>query len=101
MIIDLQHTIFMIISLLVIVACLVLFGIFIKNEKKKELVLKIFALLTVFLHYSNLWVDYFMTGSATISNIQLLPIYPCHISMWLLVICAFIKNKKGVVSPTP
>jgi uncharacterized membrane protein (DUF485 family) len=41
-----------------------------------------------------LWVDYFTTGSAEVESTMLLPIYPCNIAMWLLLIVAFTKNKQ-------
>lgn len=75
---------------------LVLCGKFIKQEKHKRLVLKIAAVLTVILHYSTLYVEFFKTGSATVESPMLLPIFPCNVVMWLLLICAFSDNKSRV-----
>lgn len=74
---------------------LVLCKIYIKQDKSKKLVLKIFAILTVIIHYSILYVDFFSTGVAEAEPPLLLPIYPCNVMMWLLLICAFIKNDKS------
>ena len=69
----------------------------VKDESKKDKILKVFALLTVIIHYSSLWVDYLTTGSAEVENTMLFPIYPCNICMWLLLIVAFMKNKKSFI----
>lgn len=74
---------------------LVLCKIYIKQDKSKKLVLKIFAILTVIIHYSILYVDFFSAGVAEAEPPLLLPIYPCNVMMWLLLICAFIKNDKS------
>ena len=65
----------------------------VKEENKKDKILKIFAILTVIIHFSSLWVDYLTTGSAEVENTMLFPIYPCNICMWLLLIVAFMKKK--------
>ena len=67
---------------------------FIKTEKGKFLVLKISALITVALHFSSLWIDFFSTGSAVMQESMLLPIYPCNVCMWLLLLTAFCKNRE-------
>ena len=74
---------------------LILCKVFIKNPIKKDIVLKIAAILTLILHYSPLYVDFFKTGSAEIIDTMLLPVYPCNVAMWFLVIVAFCKNKQG------
>ena len=66
-------------------------------ETSKYKILKFVSLITVFLHYSSLWVDFFKNGEAMIGKEQLLPIYPCHIIMWTLVIIAFYKNKESKI----
>ncbi len=60
-------------------------------------ILKLSAILTVVLHYSNIWVEFFSNGGSTsgLEGSHLFPIYPCHILMWLLFITAFLKNKSG------
>ena len=45
---------------------------------------------------SSIYVDFFNNnGQAIIENNLILPIYPCNIVMWLLVIVAFMKNKES------
>lgn len=82
----------------IITVILIIIGLYycykkITNELTKDKILKIFAILTVAIHYSSLWVDYFTTGIAEVENTMLLPIYPCNICMWLLLIVAFTKKK--------
>ena len=86
----------MVISGLLTAAGLVACAFFVKGEKAKVRVLKIFALLTVAIHYSDLWVSFFETGSADIADSHLLPIYPCNIIMWMLLITAFLKNRDAL-----
>ncbi|MBR2969545.1 MAG: YwaF family protein [Clostridia bacterium] len=97
MLFDKAHLIFMLVSSLVIIGLLIVCGRFIKVQKYRDLVLKIAALLTVIIHYSRLYVDYFTTGSAEIGSNMILPVYPCNIAMWLLLIVAFYKNKQSKV----
>ncbi len=82
----------MVISAVITVGLLIIFGMFVKAEKHKRLILKICAVLTVMLHYSSLWVDYLATGHAEVASPMLFPIFPCNVIMWLLLICAFKKD---------
>ena len=87
----------MVISGLITVALLVLARLFIREDQTKNKILKFFAIITVVIHYSNLWVDYFASGgSATIENNQILPVYPCNVVMWMLLIAALMKDKKSL-----
>lgn len=69
----------------------------ITKERTRDLVLKASAIITVIIHYSSLWVDFFTNGSASVEAPMLLPIYPCNICMWLLFICAFKKKKETII----
>ena len=95
MLFDLVHILYMVISAALTAGLLIVFALFIKEEKKKVSLLKWIAVVTVVLHYSNIWVQFFGNGGSTdgLEGSHLLPIYPCHIMMWLLFIAAFIKNK--------
>ncbi len=95
MLFDKNHNLFMLISTILIVATLIWFKNFVKNQKRKDMLLKICAILTVALHFSSLYVDYFSNGEAYVESVMLLPIYPCNIIMWLLLIIAFFKDKKS------
>ena len=97
MLFDLTHNLFMIFSFLALAVTFVLCKIFIKEEKKKDIVLKVAAILTLILHFSPIYVDYFSTGYAEVGLTRMLPIYPCNVAMWLLVIVSFYKNKQSKV----
>ncbi len=97
MLFDFTHVAYIVISYLITAALLLLFYKKATDERAKTLILRFFAVITVVLHYSSLWVDFFTTGEAVAQSPMLLPIYPCNVCMWLLLITAFIKNRKGVV----
>ena len=66
----------------------------IRKENTKDIVLKSISIAVVLIHLSSLYVDFFTNnGEAIIEDNILLPIYPCNIIMWLLVIVSFMKNK--------
>lgn len=71
---------------------------FLKNERLNVLSLRLLAIITVIIHYSPLWVDFFTSGSATVSSVMLLPIHPCNVCMWLLLISSTIVEKNGRVA---
>ena len=92
-----QHVLYMIISGALTVLLLWLARVFARDEKSKNCILKISAIITVVIHYSNLWVNYFASGgSVTIENNHILPVYPCNVMMWMLLIAALMKNKHGL-----
>ena len=67
----------------------------IKKEETKDKVLKYLSIAVVAIHYSSLYVDFFSNnGEAMIENNMILPVYPCNIIMWLLLIVSFMKNKE-------
>lgn len=92
-----QHILYIIISGILTVLLLGLAAKYAKDDKTKNKILKFFAVITVVIHYSNLWVDYFTTGGATIENNQILPIYPCNVVMWMLLIASMLENKKRLL----
>ena len=47
-----------------------------KTEDQKYAALKFFAIITVIIHFSSLWVDFFSTGRAEAESAMLLPIHP-------------------------
>ena len=91
---DLPHILYTVISFLITAILLVLCTLLIKDDKAKKRVLKSSAILTVILHYSSLYVDYFTTGNAVVESVMLLPIYPCNVAMWFLVAVAFMDEEK-------
>ena len=90
-----QHILYMVISGVLTMALLILARLFVHSDRNKNKILKFFAIITVLIHYSNLWVDYFASeGSATIENNHILPVYPCNVVMWMLLIAALVGDKK-------
>lgn len=88
------------ISGIVIALLLVTCNKFIKDQRVKDKILRTSAILTVIIHYSILYVDFFTTGSAELESTMLLPVYPCNVVMWLLLIVAFMKNRSGKLFET-
>ncbi len=92
-----QHIWYMVISFTITAILLVLCGIFIKKDKNKNLILLLSAVITVAIHYSDLWYGYFANnGEETISGTHILPMYPCNVVMWMLLAASLIKNKKSI-----
>ena len=96
MLFDLTHILYMVITFSLTAVLLIILHYKVTTTTGKVNVLKISAILTVIVHYSSLWVDYFTYGSATVQNTMLLPIYPCNIMMWLLLAVSFVKKREGV-----
>lgn len=94
---DLQHNLYMVISVILTAVILVLAYIFIKKENHKDLFLKFWAIITVLIHYSIMWVQYLSNETVEVGRNMLFPFYACNACMWLLVIVAFIKNKNGLL----
>ncbi len=92
-----QHILYMVISGVLTAVLLALSAKFAKNDETKNRILKFTAIITVVIHYSNLWVDYFTTGGATIENNQILPVYPCNVVMWMLLVASLLQNKKRLL----
>ena len=93
-----QHILYIIVSGILTAALLILARTCVRDEKNKNRILLLFAILTVALHYSDLWVEYFtMGGTVTVENNHILPVYPCNVVMWLLLISTLIRNKKCVI----
>lgn len=71
---------------------------FLKKERLNVIALRVLAILTVILHYSPLWVDFFTLGTAKAAPEMLLPIHPCNVCMWLFLIAVFVLDKQGTVA---
>ena len=93
-----QHISYIVISFLLTAILLVILEKFVHKDDKRNLILKISAISTVIIHYSNIWVEYFTNGGvAEVENNHILPVYPCNIVMWLLLIAALKKNKNDTL----
>lgn len=95
---NIQHILYMVISGILTVVLLALANRYAKDDRSKNCILKFSAFITVVIHFSNLWVDFFVSGgNALIENNHILPVYPCNVVMWMLLAAAFVENKKGLV----
>ena len=93
-----QHVLYMVVSALVTVGLLQLFHRYAKTQSQKDAILKFFAVITVLIHISDAWVNYFtFGGQAPIVSVHILPIYPCNVVMWMLLIAAIRRNKQGLL----
>lgn len=92
-----QHILYMVISAIVTVVLLMLFPRYAKTQRQKDGILKFFAIITVVIHLSDAWVDFFTTGGqAYITSVHILPIYPCNVVMWMLLAAALLRNKDSI-----
>ena len=92
-----QHILYMAISGIITIALLAFFSKVAKDDQTKNRILKFFAIITVVIHYSNIWVDYFTTGGASVENNHILPVYPCNVIMWMLLIASLLHDKKSLL----
>ena len=92
---DIKLVIFSLCSFALVLAANFLVSHYVNEQKHKNLIFKTVSIVTVIIHYSVLYYEYFTTGNATAGNALLLPIYPCHIAMWLLLILSCMKNKES------
>lgn len=89
------------ITFALITALLMLCKKVIRKDSTKDNVLKITSIAVVVIHYSSLYVDYFSNqGDAMVEGNMILPIYPCNIIMWLLLIVSLMKNKESKIYKT-
>ena len=93
---NLQHVLYMVISAIVTALLLWLCARKIKTQRKKDLILKLSAIVTVIVHISDAYVNFFKNaGVAYVDSTHIFPIFPCNIIMWMLLIAAFTENKNG------
>ena len=95
---DLPHVLYILISGLITAVLLYASTKYVRSENHRNLILKLSAVATVIIHFSSLWVDFFTGGgNAPVEGNHILPIYPCNIIMWMLLILSFMENKKSAV----
>lgn len=95
---DLTHILYMVISGIITTVGLWAAARYIKIPKHKDILLKISAISTVVLHYSNIWVDFFSNGgTAVVENNHILMVYPCNIIMWFLFAVALSDKKDSLI----
>ena len=71
-------------------------------EALNKVALRALALVTIFIHYSPLYLEFLTsgTGTATVSSYMLFLMYPCHVCMWLLLISTFLLDREDPISRT-
>lgn len=94
MLFDTTHILYIVFALVGTVGALIGLS-FIKVQKWKDFALKMFALATVIVHFSIVWTTYLSTGTALITPSILFPIFFCNLSMYMLLVAAFWKNKQS------
>ena len=93
-----QHILYIAISGSLTALLLILATRLLKSQRQENGFLKLFAVLTVLLHYSDIWVEFFRTGgTACVSSVHILPVYPCNVMMWMLLIAALMKDKQSLL----
>lgn len=90
---DLSHVLYILFSSIIIALILFLAKRFLVKQNHKDTFLKVFAILTVFLHISPLWVSFLQGNDAIAADNMLFPIYFCNLTMYLLVVVAFYSDK--------
>lgn len=92
-----QHILYMVFSAISTVVILLCAAKWLKRQEQKDEFLKACAIVTVLLHYSDIWVDYFTSGGYVyVASVHILPVYPCNVVMWLLLIAAYLKNRESL-----
>lgn len=95
MLFDLNHTLYIVISLILTVGLLFLFSRF-RTSWAKDRILKAVGILTVVIHVSSIWVEFLITGSAQAYPNILFPIFFCNFTMYCLLLCGLIRKKESV-----
>ena len=95
MLFDYPHILFMIISFSIVAVLEIVFFKYLNNQKTKDSILKISAILTLIIHHSSLWYDFIVNKQAIIEENMLFMIYPCNVAMWFLFIYAFVDYKEN------
>lgn len=91
-------SIYNLITLFLVTVLLVMCKKRIRKERTKDNVLKYVSIAVVVLHYSSLYVDFFLEGGEVrIGHNMLFMIYPCNIIMWLLFVVALWKDRESKI----
>lgn len=98
MLFDTPHILYMVISAVITAGIMVLAFFFLKSQKAKDFLLKFFAIITVVIHFSQIYYDFFVNNpeetNPTLELSMFIPAFACNVCMWLLVIVAF-GNKEN------
>lgn len=98
MLFDTPHILYMVISAVITAGIMVLAFFFLKTQRAKDFLLKFFAIITVVIHFSQIYYDFFVNNpdevNPTLELSMFIPAFACNVCMWLLVIVAF-GNKEN------
>ena len=94
MLFDLNHSLYIVISLLVTAGLLFLFSRF-RSPSAKANILKATGIVTIVIHVSSVWVEFLIRGRAEAYANILFPIFFCNFTMYCLLICGLIRNKES------
>lgn len=100
MLFDLTHILYMILSGIITAGILVAASFFIKTQKSKDLFLRFWAVITVVIHFSSIYYDYFIdkTENPELELSMFIPAFACNVCMWLLVIYAFANKENRFIN---
>ena len=96
MLFDLPHILYMVFSGMITAGILISASFLIKKQGSKDWFLRFWAVITVVIHFSSIYYDYFVDKieKPELELSMFIPAYACNVCMWLLVIYAF-GNKEN------
>lgn len=94
---DLGHILYISISAVLTCVILILARMLIKSQSSKNLFLRLWAIFTVVIHYSVIYVDFLSSGKLQIGENMIFAIHPCNVCMWLLLAVSLIKKQDTAV----
>ncbi len=99
MLFDLYHILYMVISGLLTAGILILAAFLIKKQKTKDLFLKFWAIITVVVHFSSIYYEYFVLKNSNpeLELSMFIPAFACNVCMWMLVIVAFARKDNKLI----
>lgn len=99
MLFDLPHILYMVISVVITGAIMVAAAFLLKNQKSKDSFLKFWAVITVVIHFSSVYTDYYIdkVTNPELGLSMFIPAYACNVCMWLLVIVAFANKENRFI----
>lgn len=77
---------------------LLLSKLFIKNEKLKDRMILIVAIITIFIHYSIIPYDAIVGNPIEFGDNMYLPAYPCNVMMWVALVVGLLKKDSKAFS---
>ncbi|MBQ8545977.1 MAG: hypothetical protein IJ437_03440 [Clostridia bacterium] len=95
MLFDLPHILYMVFSGIVTAGILITASFLIKKQTSKDWFLRFWAIITVVIHFSSIYYDYFIVKieHPELELSMFIPAFACNVCMWLLVIYAFANKE--------